>query len=283
MSLSEQFEKILFEKFKTDNDKFNDIIKITLIKLLKNISGVDLYEKICTDVADNLSVANQQHLDIIFENLNIKPVIYSNEIENKNKQYLIVSNHPTGPLDGIFVQKILGALDLHGKIVGDDIMAGLEQLKDAYIGLSIRDDGKSKIAQLRRIKREILNGCSIVLFPAGSVSHFSIKEKRITDYEWQTGFIHIAKSNNLDIIPVYIDSNLSILHYIFKEIYSDLSSLRLFRESISFIKKNSGKSIEFYIGQPIKSSDLQPTLEDAQKVKEICENLMFQSYKNIKM
>lgn len=281
MSLSVQFEKILFEKFKTGNEKLDPIIKATLIKALKSISGVDLYEKICDNVAYNLSIANQDHLKIIFEKLKIKPVVYLNEIENKNKQYLIVSNHPTGPLDGVFVQKILGSLDLQGKIVGDDIMAGLDQLKDGYIGLSIRSDGKSKIAQLRKLKKEILNGFSIVLFPAGSVSHFSIKEKRITDYDWEPGFIHIAKSNNLDIIPVYIDSNLSIFHYIFKEIYADLSSLRLFRESISFINRNSGKTIEFYVGQPIKSNEIEPTTEDAQKIKEICENLMFQSYNKI--
>jgi len=49
----------------------------------------------------------------------------------------------------------------------------------------------------------------------------------------------------------------------------------------NFIDRNNGKTIELYMGQPIKSSELESTYEDAQKVKEICENLMFQSYSKI--
>lgn len=283
MSLSEEFEKTLFEKFKTGNEKIDPIIKATLVKLLKNISGVDMYQKICDEMLYGLSVANPNDLDKIFERLGFKPVVYSNDIENMNKQYIVVSNHPTGPLEGIFIQKIFNTIGLRGKLMGDDIMSGVDQMKDAYIGLSIRVDGKSRIAQLRKIKKEILNGLSLALFPAGSVSHFSLKDKKITDYEWQPGFIEMAKSNNLDILPVYIDANLSIFHYLFKELYEDISSLRLFRESKMFIDRNNGKTVELYIGQPIKSSELESTLENAQKIKEICENLMFQSYKNIKI
>jgi len=281
MSLSEEFEKTLFEKFKTGNEKLNLIIKATLIKALKNISGVEMYQKICDEMLNGLLVTKPKDLDEIFERLQFKPIVYSNPIKDMNKQYIVVSNHPTGPLEGVFIQKIFNSIGLRGKLVGDDIMCGVDQMKDAYIGLSVRVDGKSRIAQLRAIKKEITNGLSLALFPSGSVSYFSLKDKKITDYEWQPGFIEMAKSNNLDILPVYIDANLSILHYIFKEIYSDISSLRLFRESLSFINRNSGKTIEFYIGQPIKLSELESTHEDAQKVKEICENLMFQSYSKI--
>lgn len=283
MSLSEEFEKTLFEKFKTGNEKLDHIIKATLIKLLKNISGVDMYQKICDETFCGLSITNSNDLDKIFERLKFKPVVYSNDIENMNKQYIVVSNHPTGPLEGIFIQKIFDTIGLQGKLMGDDVMSGVHQMKDVYIGLSIRSDGKSRIAQLRKIKKEILNGFSLALFPAGAVSHFSLKDKKITDYEWQPGFIEMAKSNNLDILPIYIDANLSIFHYLFKELYEDISSLRLFRESKMFVDRNNGKTVELYIGQPIKSSELESTFEDAQKIKEICENLMFQSYKNIKI
>jgi len=283
MSLSEEFEKTLFEKFKTGNEKLDPIIKATLVKLLKNISGVDMYQKICDEMLYGLSVANPNDLDKIFERLGFKPVVYSNDIENMNiyqKELEITQKNKNQITTN---KKIFNTIGLRGKLMGDDIMSGVDQMKDAYIGLSIRVDGKSRIAQLRKIKKEILNGLSLALFPAGSVSHFSLKDKKITDYEWQPGFIEMAKSNNLDILPVYIDANLSMFHYLFKELYEDISSLRLFRESKMFIDRNNGKTVELYIGQPIKSSELQSTLEDAQKVKEICENLMFQSYKNIKI
>lgn len=281
MSLSEEFTKTLYQKFKTNNEKINLIIDATLIKLLKKISGVEMYQEICDSTLHGLSVANPSDLDKIFERLEIKPIVYWNPINNQQKQYIIVSNHPTGPLEGIFIQKIFNTLGLRGKTMGDDIMSGVEQMKDAYIGLSIRVGGKSRITQLRNIKKELLNGLSLALFPAASVSHFDLKEMKISDYPWESGFIEMAKSNNLDIIPVYIDANLSILHYIFKEVYEDISSLRLFRESKIFIDKNKGKTLELYIGQPISSKELESNSECAKKVQEICENLMFQSYTNI--
>ena len=281
MSLSEEFTKTLSQKFKTGNKKIDDIIDATLIKMLKNISGVEMYQDICDVTLKGLSVANPDDLNKIFERLEFKPVVYSNKIENIQKQYIVVSNHPTGPLEGIFIQKIFNHLGLRGKLMGDDIMSGVEQMRDAYIGLSIRVDGKSRITQLRTIKKEIKNGLSLALFPAASVSHFDINQMKICDYKWTPGFIEMAKSNNLDILPVYIDANLSVLHYIFKEIYEDISSLRLFRESKKFIDQNKGKTIELYIGQPISSKDLESNDECAKKIQEISENLMFQSYNTI--
>jgi 1-acyl-sn-glycerol-3-phosphate acyltransferase len=279
MSLSKKFENVIFEKFKTKNE----ILDNTLIKFicfaLKNISGVENFENFCKTKFKNLNVS--ENIDDIFRALEIKPYVYYNDIENLKNQYIIVSNHPTGPMDGIFIPKVFNLFNLKGKILGDDIMTGMDHMKDSYMGLSLRLEGKSRITQLRNLKKEILNGSTLGIFPAGSVSHFDVKRKQICDNEWNPGFIDIAKSNNLDILPVYIDANLSILHYIFKYIYDDIASLRLFKEASSFVEKNKGKTIEIYVGSPISVSTLEPTDENAQKIKEICENLMFQNYTKI--
>jgi hypothetical protein len=68
MSLSEEFTKTLYQKFKTNNEKINLIIDATLIKLLKKISGVEMYQEICDSTLHGLSVANPSDLDKIFEN-----------------------------------------------------------------------------------------------------------------------------------------------------------------------------------------------------------------------
>lgn len=280
MSISKKFTEVLNEKFKTNNSLLNNVIDKTLINVLKKISGVDLFEQICNEKLNGLSLTNAEDLKVVFERLDIKPIVYSNNTQNLGKQYIIVCNHPTGPLDGVMIQKICASIGLKGKIIGDDIMSGVKELHDSYIGLSIRVDGKSKVSQLREMKKQIKSGISVAIFPSGSVSHFDIKKLKICEYEWQPGFIEIAKSNNLDILPVYIDANLSFMHYLFKDIYSDISSLRLFMESKNFIDKNKGKTIDLFIGEPISTKDLESTLDNAQKIKDICENLMFESYEN---
>lgn len=284
MGLKIEFEKTMREKFIGDfvdpSSNKGIFLERVFLPLLAKISGVANYEKICDEKLSNLSVANPEDLNVIFKNLNLNSKIYLNKFD-LNKQYIVVCNHPTGPLDGLFIQKVFHILGIKGKLLGDDIMTGLKQMKDAYIGLSTRIGGKSRISQLRALKKEIKNGHSLALFPAGSVSHFDLKQKKICEYKWNLGFIEIAKSNNLDILPVYIDANLSVWHYFFKFIYSDIASLRLFRESKKFIDRNQGNYINIYIGNPIEVSDLDATKENASKIQNICENLKYQTYTHI--
>ena len=281
MGLKTAFEKTLSEKFIGTSDRSSSksiLVERVLIPLLTKFSGVEDYEEICDEKLLGLSASKADDLEEIFNRLRFNVSIHSNTHTDLNAQYIIVSNHPTGPLEGIFIQKIFNQLGLRGKTMGDDIMSGVAQMKDAYLGISTRVNGKSRISQLRAIKKEISSGLSLGLFPAGSVSHFDFKNLRVKESEWHPGFIEMAKSNNLDILPVFIDTNLSVLYYFFKLVYSDISSLRLFKESRKFIDRNKGKYINIYIGNPIEISNLESTKENAFKIQEICENLKYQAY-----
>lgn len=284
MGLTAEFEKTLREKFVGDlnpQDKKSIAFERLILPLLSKISGVSLYQDRCDGILSGLSVAKPEDLEKILERLNFRVRVFSNPCDLK-KQYIIASNHPTGPLDGIFMQKIFNHLGLRGKTMGDDIMSGVEPMRDAYIGLSVRVNGKSRISQLRAVKKEIKSGLSLGLFPAASVSHYDFKGMRVKEYDWQPGFIEMAKSNNLDIVPVYISANLSFWHYFFKLVYPDISSLRLFRESIKFAERSAGNDINIYIGDPLSIENLESTEADAEKVQNICENLKYQKYTNIK-
>lgn len=281
MGLKSEFEKTLREKFIGNLDPHSSksiLFERIALPLLVKESGVKEYERVCEKSLSGLSVAKEEDLEVIFEKLNITTRFFSNCSQLPKNQCIIASNHPTGPLDGLFMQSVFNYLGLRGKTMGDDIMNGLPQMKDAYIGLSIRVNGKSRLSQLRNIKKEILGGLSLGLFPSGSVSQFDIKKGKVRDIKWNTGFIEMAKSNNLDIIPVYIDVKLSFWHYFFKAVYQDLASLRLFKEALKFIDENKGRCVDVYIGQPISIDSVEPTQEDALKIQHICENLKYQQY-----
>ena len=285
MGLTSEFEKTLSEKFIGTSERSSSksiLVERVLIPLLTKLSGVEDCEEICDEKLIGLSCAKPEDLEEIVSRLGFKVRIHSNSHFNLKSQYIVVSNHPTGPQDGIFMQKIFNHLGLRGKTMGDDIMSGVAQLKDSYIGISTRVNGKSRISQLRAVKKEISSGLSLGLFPAGSVSHFDFKNLRVKESEWHPGFIEMAKSNNLDILPVFIDTNLSVLYYFFKLVYSDISSLRLFKESRKFIDRNKGKHINIYIGNPIEIQALKSIKEDAKKIQDICENLKYQSYSEVK-
>ena len=286
MSLTQAFTKTLSEAIASPNQKLNTYIDKYIVPILKNISGVEHYEEYSKNILNGLSAAKEDDLNEIFKRLGFGTRIFSNLDLNfdKNKKYMIVSNHPTGPIEGLFIQKVFHNLGIRGKLIGDDIMSGVEQMKDCYLGLSIRVDGKSRIGQLRNIKKEVSSGTNLAIFPAGSVSKFSFEERKVIEFPWNIGFIELAKSNNLDIIPIYINASLSPLHYLLKSNskIENLSSLRLFRESFLFVNRNKNKKIDIYIGNPIDIQSLEVDDISAKKIQNICENLMFQSYNFIK-
>lgn len=284
MGLTREFEKTLKEKFIGDSDPNNGksiLIERVLIPLCTKISAIQTFEKYCDQNLSGLSATKSEDLEKIFNYLCFNVKIHSNIQVNLDSKYMIVSNHPTGPFDGIFIQKIFNHLGLRGKTVGDNILGGVEQLGDIILGLSIRSDSKSKIAELRAIKKEIKLGINLALFPSGSVSHFNLKKMKVSEYEWYSGFIELAKSNDLDIIPVYIDTNLSPIYYFFKEVYHSFGSLMLFREFIKFVDRNKKGTINLYIGDPISINDIESTKEFASKIQDICENLKYQIYTHI--
>jgi putative hemolysin len=248
------------------------------LPLLVNLSGAEEYEKRC-DAFAKRSIANPEDLQYVFKELGINVRIHWNVAPTK--QSLFTFNHPTGPTDGIFVQQIVQHFGLQGKVLGDEVMAEVEQIKDAYIPISIRSDNSHKrLAQLRNLKREVRSGQSLILFPAGSVSKMDWVHRIIEEYPWETGFLELAKSNSLDIIPCYIDIGLSNKYYMTKSIYADLSSLILFREGVKLIDSQKGKTIDIYVGDPTSYNNVECNERFAKKFKNECELLKFQSYDN---
>lgn len=278
MSLTEDFRKTMSERFRANDERLQKFIDKFLVEGLAKISGVDEFQRRADVELGGLNMTVPSELDTFFKKLQIDVNVFHSKFEDQGKKYLIVSNHPTGMFDGFFIQKAFHALGIKGKIIGDDIMSRFEHMRDAYIGLSIRDADKSRVSQLRRLKNEIKNGSNVAMFPAGSVSYYDFLNQRVREYDWNQGFIEIAQSNNLEIIPVYIDAQMSNRFYFFKKVYKDIASLLLFRENINLIDKYKNKTINVYVGRPISSTTLEADTFVSGQFKELCENLKYQKY-----
>lgn len=286
MSLKKIFEKNLREKL-VNNIPSSDIRSILFervaLPILTKISGVSEYEEWSKQFNDK-NASKQDDLNDVMKKLGLKVRLHWNESEeDTDKQNMFIFNHPTGPLEAIFAQYVVQHMGLKGKIIGDEILSEIELIKDCYIPLSIRSGENSsgrKLAQLRNLKREVRLGHSLIIFPSGAVSKKDIFNQQILEYDWQTGFLELSKSNLLNLIPCYIDARLSLRYYIVKYINKDMSSLILFRECLDFLKRNNGNIIDVYIGKQIHHNSFDVTNENASKFQSICEALKFKLYNN---
>lgn len=281
MGLKIAFEKTLRKKFIADlcsEDNKAVFFERIVIPLLSKISGVEGFET-WVKTFDNKNIAKQEDLQAMFKHLGLSVKLHWNVAPNK--QNIFVFNHPTGLLEGLFMQQVVQYFNLRGKVLADETLFAINVTKDITIPLSIRSENDgSQFGQLRNLKREIKSGQSLIICPSANVSKKDFFENKIVEYEWNIGFLELSKSNSLDIIPCYIDAELTLLFYMFRYIYKDASSLILFKECTSFLKRNNGNIIDIYIGDSISHETVDISEDTANKFRELCQSLKFKTYNN---
>lgn len=173
---------------------------------------------------------------------------------DKERRYIIVSNHPMGGLDGIVMIELFGKLFPQVKFVVNDLLYHIEPLKPVFI--PVNKYGRQSTGTARMIQESYESDAQILYFPAGLCSR-SINGK-IEDLEWKKSYITQAINYKRDILPVYFEGRNSGLFYRLANIRKKLGikfnyeTILLPREM--FKKKNS--KFDIYIGEPVSWKNL---------------------------
>ncbi len=173
---------------------------------------------------------------------------------DKERRYIIVSNHPMGGLDGIVMIELFGKLFPQVKFVVNDLLYHIEPLKPVFI--PVNKYGRQSTGTARMIQESYESDAQILYFPAGLCSR-SINGK-IEDLEWKKSYITQAINYKRDILPVYFEGRNSGLFYRLANIRKKLGikfnyeTILLPREM--FKKKNS--KFDIYIGKPVSWQNL---------------------------
>ena len=116
----------------------------------------------------------------------------------KTGALLITANHPTGILDGALLLCALLSRRNDILIVANDLLCKIPVLGDHIIPLNkseLNDAGGYRaLLSIRRAWKR--NGC-VVVFPAGTVSHWQWKKMAISDAPWTTSIQSFAAVLNV--------------------------------------------------------------------------------------
>jgi putative hemolysin len=212
-------EKIIHQK------EMNDFIRIHFDKL--NVSFID-------EVLE--------YLDFSFQ-VSAKD---RSKIPSEGK-LIIVANHPLGGLDGLILLKMVSEIRTDVKIVVNDVLMQVDNLKDLFIPLDLMT-GKIKRENFELIGKALNNGEAVLFFPSGEVSRFGLKG--IRDNKWNKGIISFAEKYNAPVLPVYVNGRNSLLFYTLSTLNKRISSFLLPHEL--FNKKSKVATIK--VGDYIPSS-----------------------------
>ncbi len=196
---------------------------------------------------------NPEHfLKLALETLNSRYLIDERDFDliPPTGPVIIVSNHPFGGIDGIILASILYRIRKDFKILANYFLGAIPDLNpilflvDPFGG---KDSTKTNIGTLKTAVRWLKDGGMLAAFPAGEVSHFSWKKRKVEDPEWNHTIARLSHMAKAPVLPIFFQGHNSSLFQAAGLVHPLLRTLMLPRELL----KKRGQEIRLKIGHPI--------------------------------
>lgn len=133
--------------------------------------------------------------------------------------FITISNHPYGSIDGIILTDYFGHLVPGYRLMTNSMPGRVESFATSLIPVTPTDGTHhtptaASILGIRHALDHLRAGHPLGLFPAGAVSHLSLRDRCIRDREWQPAVIRLIAKARMPILPVrFFDGN-SPLYYL---------------------------------------------------------------------
>ena len=175
---------------------------------------------------------------------------------------VVIANHPFGGIDGVFLASILCKVRQDVKILANYFLGRIPELRPMLFMVDPFGN-KSSIHKNRRALNEavrwVKDGGLLMVFPAGEVSHFRWKTKKIEDPDWEATVGRVIRWTRAKVVPVYFRGRNSLAFQAAGLIHPFLRTLMLPRE---MLKKQSAH-IHLKIGSPIPYRRIADITHDA--------------------
>jgi putative hemolysin len=194
---------------------------------------------------------NWEFIDAVFEFLNFRYLVSEKDIYKipAKGKLICVANHRLGALDGLSLLKIIGTVRKDVKIVVNDILIPLENMKDMFLFFDLYSSTMQK-TNIKKIQSALSKENAVIFFPSGTVA--KLTAGGVIEAPWLNGPVLFARKYGAPVLPMYVDAHSSILYYIVSFINTELASLFL---SQAMFRKRS-KSIYVKIGDVIPKEAL---------------------------
>lgn len=160
---------------------------------------------------------------------------------------IIVSNHPTGILDGVIMIDMISKVRPDVKFMGNFLLNRITPLKSFLIEVNpFNSSSKQNITGIKQSLLHVQKGGALVIYPAGSVASIQ-KNFRITDHKWIPSVMKFIRKTKAPVVPVHLSGKNSFMFHLLGLIHPILRTALLMRE---FIKKDNS-NVDISIGAPI--------------------------------
>ncbi|RNC71049.1 MAG: lysophospholipid acyltransferase family protein [Desulfuromonadales bacterium] len=168
---------------------------------------------------------------------------------------VVVANHPFGAVEGIVLARLLRQIRPDVKFLANYLLGRLPEMRHLFIGVDPfggRGAGGRNVGPLREAIRWLREGGMLVVFPAGEVSHLSIRRREVSDPRWSETLARIVRHGGAAAVPVHFAGRNSPLFHGAGLVHPLLRTALLPRELLN--KRDS--TIRVRVGTPVPNRKL---------------------------
>ena len=172
-----------------------------------------------------------------------------------DQPFIMVANHPYGVLDGLMIMRIVAELRDDFKIMGNFLLERIDPLRKWVVcvnPINIYKKAYGNLGGIRETTRQLSSGKPMIVFPAGTVSTYSLRAGRIKDRTWREPIAKLILKYKYPVVPLYIHGGNGPAFQILGRLHPAIKLAM--QVPIAF--DHSGKTIQVRIGQPIMPDQL---------------------------
>ena len=180
---------------------------------------------------------------------------------------LVAANHPYGGIDGLAAIAALLERRPDLKVIATQSLAGLEPLRGVLIPVDNFGHSASRgtnVVALRQALRHVKAGGSLLLFPAGAVSHLDLAHRCVADPPWNRTATALLAAAGAPVAPLYVQGSNGAGFQLAGLLHPALRTALLPREVIN----KRGTCLDLRLGEPIAAERLT-ALGDPDRVERL--------------
>lgn len=170
-------------------------------------------------------------------------------------RYIFASNHPFGGADGMMIADLLEARFGDVRVVVNDILMNLYPLKPIF--LPVNKHGRQNAEYARCAAEAFDSDIPVLTFPAGLCSRRT--RGVVADSEWKDNFIKRAVATRRDVVPVFVEGQLSNFFYRLSNIRKALgikANIEMLYLADELFRQR-GSTFRIIFGEPVPWSSLE--------------------------
>lgn len=164
---------------------------------------------------------------------------------------IIVSNHPYGAADGLVLADLLMARRPDLLLFANTLLRRVPEIAPLIAPVDVFKAGAS-LGGVRAALRHLANGGALVLFPAGEVSRYDWRGRRVADPPWAESAVLLARRSGAAVLPVHIAGRARWPSLLAGAVHPRLRTLCLPRDLLQ--QRNS--RVALHLGAAITAAEL---------------------------